>query len=74
MTLFTTEEKPLGLNGKVEIYLGFEMAYSEIAVDIGLVIAVIVGVAICCSGTIIATFCYTHRRSRPREDSGESLV
>ena len=32
------------------------MAYSEIAVDIGLVIAVIVGVAICCSGTIIATF------------------
>jgi hypothetical protein len=50
------------------------MAYSEIAVDIGLVIAVIVVIAICCSGTIIASFCYIQRRTRPREDSGESLV
>ena len=49
------------------------MVYSELAVDIGLVIAVIVIIAICCSGTIIAS-CFYHRRSRPREDSGESLV
>jgi hypothetical protein len=49
------------------------MAYSELAVDIGLVIAVIVVIVICCSGTIIAS-CFYHRRSRPREDSGESLV
>jgi len=73
LTLFITEEKPLGLNGKAEIYLGFEMVYNELAVDIGLVIAVIVCVAICCSGTIVAS-CFYHRRTRPREDSGESLV
>jgi len=74
LALLTTEEKPLGLNGIAEIYLGFEMVYSELVVDIGLVITVIVCVAICCSGTLIASFCYIQRRTRPREDSGESLV
>jgi len=74
LALLHREEKPLGLNGKVEIYLGFEMVYNELAVDIGLVIAVIVVIAICCGGTLIASFCYIQRRTRPREDSGESLV
>jgi hypothetical protein len=47
--------------------------YTEAGVELGLVIAVIVTVALCCTGTVVASCCY-HRRTRPREDSGESLV
>ena len=50
------------------------MLDSELATDIGLVIAVIVIVFVCCTGTAISAFCWSQRRTRPREDSGESLV
>lgn len=46
----------------------------ELATDIGLAVAVVVVILICCSGTLISAFCWSQRRTRPREDSGESLV
>ena len=50
------------------------MLDSEWATDIGLVVGVILFVACCCGGTLVASCWYNHRRFRPREDSGESLV
>lgn len=49
------------------------MLDQEHGTDIALVISVIAIVTLCCSATLISSFCY-HRRTRPREDSGESLV
>jgi hypothetical protein len=49
------------------------MLDSEWATDIGLVVGVILFVMCCCVGTLVGSW-YNHRRFRPREDSGESLV
>jgi hypothetical protein len=51
------------------------MSYTEIAVDIGLAIGTAVVILVCCIGGIITImFAVRSRRSRPRDDSLETLV
>ena len=60
---------------KRPIYIYYKMSYTEIAVDIGLAIGTAVVILASCIGGIITIICAVRgRRSRPRDDSLETLV
>ena len=42
--------------------------------DVGLAIATGVGVFVCCVGVVVSVFLNARRRTRPRDDSTDSLV
>ena len=50
------------------------MLDSEWATDIGIMVGTIVTIVFCCAGTLLSACYYSQRRTRPREDSDESLV
>jgi hypothetical protein len=42
--------------------------------DIGLAIAIAIGVVVCSGSVVLCVFLTNRRRSRPRDDSTDSLV
>jgi hypothetical protein len=68
MTSYLIEKETLRLKPGSQILVGM----LESVEDIVLMVSTIIIVGACCAGVLINSF-YS-RRTRPREDSGESLV